>query len=85
MTSEEALNNIAIYSSMHNGVLDDSVKVIANSLKAFDVVKYRLDVVNYGIVWNESEPSYWLVYNNLLLEKLTEEEYYLLKEVLRND
>lgn len=34
MTLNEALNNIAVYSSTHNGMLDESVKVIAKPLKA---------------------------------------------------
>lgn len=56
---------------------------IEKSLKAFNILKYRLDVVNYGMVCDDPEPEYWLTYNNLLLKKLTKEEYEILKEALK--
>lgn len=56
---------------------------IEKSLKAFNIVKNKLSVVNYGIVSGDNKSEYWLTCNDLLLKKLTEEEYEILKETLK--
>ena len=80
MTPEEALNNIAIYSSMHNGILDESVKAIAKQLKALEIIKERF-------VWLENGELYCGRINDIQTpideEVEGKEEMELLKETLQ--
>ena len=80
MTQDEALNNIAIYSSMHNGVLDESVKVIAESIKALEIIKNKNVIVHFILIWDREKYNGHLMDNKM---KLSKKEYDLLKETLQ--
>ena len=85
MTPEEALNNIAIYSSMHNGVLDESVKVFAKSVKALEIIKSKLpfyitEIQGYKYLAIKQGD----IRRSDVLITITDEEYNVLKELLKN-
>ena len=79
MTPNEALNNIALYSSTHNRVIDESIKVIAKPLYLIDKLKpYIADIDNK----NCDEGFYFIVIKQNEITKTLLEE---LKEVLWKD
>ena len=84
---QEALNNIAVYSAIHNHLLDGSVKEIAKELKALVVLKDLFDF-DFALRFPSNQPmlrienkrtnEYWEI-------PITQEKYDLLKEVLEDD
>lgn len=80
MTSKEALDNITIYSALHNGILDNNLKVIYKDLDVLEIVKEKL-------MWVENNKIYIGLQNDTYIE-LTEEDfnyddrYIILKEWL---
>ena len=84
MTPKEALNNISVYSSTHNGVLDESIKVITKHLKALEIIKREL-VIEY--LYNFLEEKYDLVIYDKrgfvkIVSQISKEEGDILKKVL---
>ena len=79
MTPQQAIDNITVYSALHNGVLDSSIKVLDKCVKALELIKERF-------VWLEDGKLYCGRMNDFYapIEEEIEgkEEMELLKEVL---
>ena len=86
MESKEALNNIAIYSAIHNNLLDNSVKIISKDLdrlekydKAKELIKKKyVDVLEIVYISKAYVKELWVsVYNQNRRHpnELTQEEF----------
>lgn len=87
MTPQQAIDNIAVYSALHNGVLDTSVIVLDKSVKALKVLSKHL-TLNLGVIDDyDSYNDYVDGYEGN--DVLNEEEWNIIKnwqmEILKNE
>ena len=82
MTTKKALDNILIYSALHNGVLDSSLEIICKNLEVLEIIKERF-------VWLENGKLYCGRINDIQIpidEDIEgNEEMELLREWLENE
>lgn len=79
----EALNNLAVYSATHNGILDTSVDAVGKCVEAINILRNKPHAL-FRIKDYDTYPDYYADYK-FDMYLLSENEFYLLKGVFYND